>query len=235
MWSSVMPTKEYMPTGLSWLGPQSCSIQHSRANFRCVELAFTNSDICIDTAQVAGQAEFEIKGFPLEVVDVMIRFIYGFPYHEQITALKPTPNQLTNFWIDILLIANEYGVQSLTTATTESVLSYLGKGTCPTAESIQLLPQQYKDSFAYTVFKVSELYHNNELADTSCLDGIIWILCQHGFWIYEENMQVARALESLEPVCARILYVMNEQRKLLECCCDRLMTNEPQQHTAERQ
>lgn len=224
-----------MPTGLFCPGPQSCSIQHLRANFRYVELAFTNYKICIDKAQVATQAEFEIKDFPFEVVDAMIRHIYGFPYHEEFTALEPTPNQLTNFWIGILLIANEYGVQSLTTAATESVLSYLGKGTCPTAESIDLLPQQYKESFAYTVLKVSELYHNNKLADTSCLDGIIWILCQHGFWIYEENMRVARTLESLEPVCARILYLMNEQRKLLKCCCNRLMTNEPQQHTAERQ
>lgn len=150
-------------------------------------------------------------------------------------ASSPSAEQLPDFWVGVLLIANEYRVQSLTAAATDTILAYLGKGICPTAESIKTLPQQYKENFARTVLKVSELYHNNNLADTSCLDGMIGVLCQHGVWIYEEHMQIGKTLEALEPVCARVLYLMNEQRKIMKCCCNRLITGEPHQHTAKRQ
>jgi hypothetical protein len=161
--------------------------------------------------------------------------MYGFPYNQQFMASSPSAEQLPDFWVGVLLIANEYRVQSLTAAATDTTLAYLGKGICPTAESIKSLPQQYKENFARTVLKVSELYHNNNLADTSCLDGMIGVLCQHGVWIYEEHMQIGKTLEALEPVCARVLYLMNEQRKIMKCCCNRLITGEPHQHTAKRQ
>ncbi|KAH0012827.1 hypothetical protein KCU78_g9502, partial [Aureobasidium melanogenum] len=149
--------------------------------------------------QVASQAEFEIKGYPPEVIHAMLRHMYGFPYNQQFMASSPSAEQLPDFWVGVLLIANEYRVQSLTAAATNTILAYLGKGTCPTAESIKSLPQQYKENFARTVLKVSELYHNNNLADTSCLDGMIGVLCQHGVWIYEEHMQIGKTLEALEP------------------------------------
>ncbi|KAH0139249.1 hypothetical protein KCU82_g17366, partial [Aureobasidium melanogenum] len=149
--------------------------------------------------RVADQAEFEIKDFPPEVVYAMIRHIYGFSYNQEFMASSPSVEQLPDFWVDVLLIANEYRVQSLTTAATNTILDYLGKGICPTAESIKSLPKQYKENFARTVLKVSELYHYNKLADTSCLDGMIGVLCQHGVWIYEEHMQISKALEALEP------------------------------------
>lgn len=185
--------------------------------------------------QIASQAEFEIKDHPPEIVDAMIKHIYDHPFQEEFLASKPDLNQLPEFWVAVLLIANEYQVKSLTAAATETILTYLGKGTCPTEESITNLSLPYKQSFHRTVVKVAELYHNNKLADTSCLDGMIRLLCQHGVWIYVEHMQIGRALQSLEPVCARVLHLMNEQRKTLQCCCNRIMTNESHQHAAERQ
>lgn len=149
----------------------------------------------------------------------MIRHIYGYPYNQEFMASKPNLSQLPDFWVGVLLIANESRVQSLTAAATDTILTYLGKGICPAAESIENLPQHYKENFTRTVYKVSVLYHNNKLANNSCLHGMIWILCQHGVWIYEEHMNIGKALEGLEPVCARVLYLMNEQRKVLKCCC----------------
>ncbi|CAD0094525.1 unnamed protein product [Aureobasidium mustum] len=181
--------------------------------------------------QIASQAEVEIEDFPPEVVYAMIRHIYGYPFNQAFMASRPNLSQLPDFWVAVLLIANEYRVQSLTAAATDTILTFLGKNICPTTELFQNFPQDYKDNFARTVYKVSDLYHNNKLADNSCLDGMIWILCQHGVWIYEEHMNIGKALEGLEPVCARVLHLMNEQRKFLKCCCNRLITDEPHQHT----
>ncbi|KAK6005169.1 hypothetical protein QM012_007948 [Aureobasidium pullulans] len=147
---------------------------------------------------VASKAEIEIKDFPPEVVYAMIRHIYGFPFTKDFMASKPILSELPDFWVGVLLIANEYQVKSLTAAATDTILDYLGKGTCPTAESVANLPQRYKENFTRTVLKVSELYHNNKLADNSCLDGMIWILCQHGVWIYQEHMQIGQALPAAE-------------------------------------
>ncbi|CAD0107762.1 unnamed protein product, partial [Aureobasidium uvarum] len=57
---------------------------------------------------VANQADYQIKDYTHEVVYAMIKHIYCNQYDSASKIINPTLDQRLDFWINILLVANEY-------------------------------------------------------------------------------------------------------------------------------
>ncbi|KAI5270585.1 hypothetical protein E4T47_06035 [Aureobasidium subglaciale] len=146
---------------------------------------------------VAARAEYKITGYPNDVVREMIKHIYALEYDENACDLHRIEDQQLQFWIDTLLIANEYQVLSLTDAINEVILDFLEANMCP------MEGEWDKDSegrFMRTVKRIAELHQSVKLSDTSCLDGIVDVLCQSPFYSLKG---VCEVLEHLEPICAK--------------------------------
>ncbi|CAD0083349.1 unnamed protein product [Aureobasidium vineae] len=162
--------------------------------------------------QFANEAEYEINDYTPEVVYTMIKHIYGFWYHQEHIARSPSADETLDFWI---LVAHEYQVSSLTTAVTKSILNHLDEQSCRVRAS--LWPESSKKKLYKTLQKISELYGEFKLSDTSCLDGIAKILTKRSFWVYEQKIQVSKIMESSEPICARLIREMGKGRKYSAC------------------
>ncbi|THW24937.1 hypothetical protein D6D23_04794 [Aureobasidium pullulans] len=157
---------------------------------------------------VATNAEYNIEEFAPATVHAMIKHIYGFKYDEDHLASKPNVDQQLDFWVDVLLIANEYRIPSLTDVATSSVLKFLRDfklyfGPWPTTR---------KDNFRKAIKRFVELEHNVTLSDSSCQDGVVAILCEYSMSGLVNELQLDKILEPVEPFLARLFRQLSKTK-----------------------
>ncbi|KAI4726266.1 putative proteasome regulatory particle subunit [Aureobasidium sp. EXF-10728] len=168
---------------------------------------------------IANQGEYEITGYSPELVHAMINHIYGFSFDRDYLSTSPNAEQMLDFRLSVLLIANEYQVKSLTAAVSSSIVSHLESQS--SSGFYHDWSKNKKTGFLRTIQKVTELFVNSKLADTSCLDGIVKALSKHSFWFYEENIQLSKMMEAVEPMFACwIRFTLRAERDMYkECRC----------------
>ncbi|KAI5206245.1 hypothetical protein E4T38_03954 [Aureobasidium subglaciale] len=157
-----------------------------------VTLCFGDEKLCAHKLVLAGASEVFHTAFKSNFAH-----IYGLEYDENACDLHRTEDQQLEFWVDTLLIANEYQVLSLTDAINEVILDFLEANMCP------MEGEWDKDSegrFKRTVKRLAELHQSVKLSDMSCLDGTVDVLCQSPFYSLKG---VCEVLEHLEPICAK--------------------------------
>lgn len=133
----------------------------------------------------------------------MIKHIYGSKYDEDHLASKPNVDQRLDFWVDVLLIANEYRVPSLTAVATSSVLKFFRDF------RLDFGPRHWvttkKDTFRRAIKRFVELENNVTLSDGSCQDGVVALLCEYSLSDLVDELHMDKILEPIEPFSARLI------------------------------
>ncbi|THY48007.1 hypothetical protein D6C97_07785 [Aureobasidium pullulans] len=160
---------------------------------------------------VANNAEYNIEEFAPATVHAMIKHIYGFKYDEDHLAPHSNEDQKLDFWIDVLLIANEYRIPSLTAVATSSVLEFLRDFKLDFAPCDWVRTR--KDNFRKAIKRFVELENNVTLSDSSCQDGVVAILCEYSMSGLVNELQLDKILEPIEPFSARLIRQLSKTRK----------------------
>ncbi|THZ73095.1 hypothetical protein D6C85_04287 [Aureobasidium pullulans] len=160
---------------------------------------------------VATNAEYNIEEFAPATVHAMIKHIYGFKYDEDHLTPHSNVDQKLDFWIDVLLIANEYRILSLTAVATSSVLEFLRDFKLDFAPCDWVRTR--KDNFRKAIKRFVELENNVTLSDSSCQDGVVAILCEYSMSDLVNELQLDKILEPIEPFSARLIRQLSKTRK----------------------
>ncbi|THZ95907.1 hypothetical protein D6C82_07394 [Aureobasidium pullulans] len=160
---------------------------------------------------VATNAEYNIEEFAPATAHAMIKHIYGFKYDEDHLASKPNVDQKLDFWIDVLLIANEYRIPSLTAVATSSVLKFFRDF------RLDFGPRHWvttkKDTFRRAIKRFVELENNVTLSDGSCQDGVVALLGEYSLSDLVDELHMDKILEPIEPFSARLVRQLSKTKK----------------------
>ncbi|THZ09690.1 hypothetical protein D6C95_01104 [Aureobasidium pullulans] len=167
---------------------------------------------------VATNAEYNIEEFAPATVHAMIKHIYGFKYDEDHLASKPNVDQKLDFWIDVLLIANEYRIPSLTAVATSSVLTFLRNfgleyGPRYLMHRDRMNAESKKDAFRKVIKRFVELENNVTLSDASCQDSVVAFVCEYSMSGLVNELQLDEILEPIEPFSARLIRQLSKTKK----------------------
>lgn len=149
----------------------------------------------------------------------MIKHIYGFKYDEDHLAPHSNVDQRLDFWIDVLLIANEYRIPSLTAVATSSVLTFLRNfglesyGPRYLMHRDRMNAESKKDAFRKVIKRFVELENNVTLSDGSCQDGVVAFFCEYSMSGLVNELQLDKILEPIEPFSARLIRQLSKTKK----------------------
>lgn len=122
-------------------------------------------------------------------------------------------DQKLDFWIDVLLIANEYRIPSLTAVATSSVLTFLRSFGLEYGPRFWIIAESKKDAFRKVIKRFVELENNVTLSDGSCQDGVVAFFCEYSMSGLVNELQLDEILEPIEPFSARLIRQLSKTKR----------------------
>ncbi|THX52282.1 hypothetical protein D6D06_06838 [Aureobasidium pullulans] len=162
---------------------------------------------------VATNTEYNIEEFAPATVHAMIKHIYRFKYDEDHLTPHSNVDQKLDFWIDVLLIANEYRIPSLTAVATSSVLTFLRSFGLEYGPRFRINAESKKDAFRKVIKRFVELENNVTLSDGSCQDGVVAFFCEYSMSGLVNELQLDEILEPIEPFSARLIRQLSKTKR----------------------
>lgn len=122
-------------------------------------------------------------------------------------------DQKLDFWIDVLLIANEYRIPSLTAVATSSVLTFLRSFGLEYGPRFRINAESKKDAFRKVIKRFVELENDVTLSDGSCQDGVVAFFCEYSMSGLVNELQLDETLEPIEPFSARLIRQLSKTKR----------------------